>query len=255
LLQLEACVEPVTCKLTLEEELLPGEGLMTLMAYVPAEEAAPVAVSCVAETNVVGNGVAPKSTCAPLTNLLPVTVSEKLPVPTLAGLMPVNTGVGFRSVTLLGPLADESAALVARTVTVLGCGRTTGAVKLPVVLIVPRAEEPPVVPLTDQVTAWFVVPDTAAVNVNESPARIFAVEGDTTTVIEGGGGGGLVFVPRVVAEQPAATSIAKKLPSWNNLRISEGTHQEPLKTGCSLGYWEARGYWTKGQKWADVRVR
>jgi hypothetical protein len=32
LLQLEACVEPVTCKLTLEEELLPEDGLVTLMA-------------------------------------------------------------------------------------------------------------------------------------------------------------------------------------------------------------------------------
>lgn len=53
---------------------------------------------------------------------------EKLPVPTLAGLMPVNSGVGFKSVTLLGPLAEESAALVARTVTVFGFGSAAGAV-------------------------------------------------------------------------------------------------------------------------------
>jgi hypothetical protein len=55
--------------------------------------------------------------------------------------------------------------------------------------MVPSAAEPPAVPLTDQVTAMFVVPDTAAENANESPARMFAVEGDTVTVGVGGGGG------------------------------------------------------------------
>jgi len=87
-----------------------------------------VAASCVVETNVVWSGAVPKKTWAPLTNLLPVTVSEKFPVPTLAGLTPVRTGVGFRRVTVLVPLAEASAALVARTVMVLGFGRATGAV-------------------------------------------------------------------------------------------------------------------------------
>ncbi len=73
-------------------------------------------------------GVVPRRTCAPLTNLLPVTVSVKLPVPTLEGLMPVRTGVGFRSVTLLEPLTEMSATLVARTVSVFGFGKVAGAV-------------------------------------------------------------------------------------------------------------------------------
>jgi len=60
--QLEGCGDPVTCRLTLEEELLPGDGLVTVMAYVPAEEAAPVAVSCVAETNVVCSAAVLKNT-------------------------------------------------------------------------------------------------------------------------------------------------------------------------------------------------
>ena len=55
-------------------------------------------------------------------------MSVKLPVPKLAGLIPVSTGVGFRRVTLLEPLAEESAALVARTVMILGFGRLSGAV-------------------------------------------------------------------------------------------------------------------------------
>jgi hypothetical protein len=41
--------------------------------------------------------------------------------------MPVRTGAGFRSVTLLEPLAEVSAALVARTVMIFGFGRADGA--------------------------------------------------------------------------------------------------------------------------------
>jgi len=52
----------------------------------------------------------------------------KLPLPMLEGLMPVRTGVGFRSVTLLEPLTDASAALVARTVMEFGFGKVAGAV-------------------------------------------------------------------------------------------------------------------------------
>lgn len=126
--QEEDCVEPVTCRPMLEEEVLPGFGLVTVMAKVPAELAVPAAVSCVVELNVVWRGVVPKRTCAPLTNLLPVTVSVKLPAATLVGLMLVRTGVGFKRLTLLTPLAEESAALVARMVMVLGLGREAGAV-------------------------------------------------------------------------------------------------------------------------------
>ena len=80
------------------------------------------------ETKVVARAVVPKRTCAPFTKLLPVMVRKKLPVPTLAGLMPVSTGVGFNRVTEVEPLAEESAALVARIVMVLGLGRAAGAV-------------------------------------------------------------------------------------------------------------------------------
>ena len=51
-----------------------------------------------------------------------------MPLPMLEGLMPVRTGVGFRSVTLLEPLAEASAALVARTVMEFGFGKEAGAV-------------------------------------------------------------------------------------------------------------------------------
>ena len=108
------------------------------------------------------------------------------------------------------------------------------------------------VPLTDQVTARFVVPETAAMNPKESPARMLAVAGDTTTLIEvGGGGGGLLL--RVVAEQPAARSAARMPPSWSNLRISENTHREPLRLEYSVVDGCAARYWPKGQSWANAR--
>jgi hypothetical protein len=43
-------------------------------------------------------------------------------------LIPVRTGVGFKIVALLDPLADESAELVARMAIGLGFGRVEGAV-------------------------------------------------------------------------------------------------------------------------------
>jgi hypothetical protein len=70
----------------------------------------------------------PKRTCAPFTNLPPVTARVKVPVPTLEGLIPVSTGIGFKMLTLLDPLTEESAELVACTEIGLGLGRANGAV-------------------------------------------------------------------------------------------------------------------------------
>ena len=110
------------------ELLLPGSGFTTVMPKIPAVDAEPVAVSCVAETKVVVSGVAPSMTWAPGMKLLPVTVREKLPVLTLAGLVPTSVGMGFKIVTALEEVAVLKAALVAVTVSALGLGRDTGAV-------------------------------------------------------------------------------------------------------------------------------
>jgi hypothetical protein len=53
---------------------------------------------------------------------------EKLPVPTLAGLVPVSVGVGLSRVTALEAVVELEAALVAVTVRVFGLGRLVGAV-------------------------------------------------------------------------------------------------------------------------------
>src|ERR1700735_22652 len=65
----------VTVTLMLAEVLLPGFGLLTLTPNIPALASEPVAVSFVDETKVVVTAAPPNNTCAPLTKLLPVTVS------------------------------------------------------------------------------------------------------------------------------------------------------------------------------------
>jgi len=94
--------------------------------------------------------------------LLPLTVSEKFPVFVVVGLIPLTTGIGFIRVTALVPAAEESAALVALTVIVLGLGKPAGAMYFPFASIVPSALDPPFVPFTDQVTPEFDVPLTLA---------------------------------------------------------------------------------------------
>jgi hypothetical protein len=88
----------------------------------------------------------------------------KFPVLTDAGLIPISTGVGLRIVTLLNPLAEASATLVARTVTGLGFGNVAGAVNIPVESIVPVAADPAAVPFTAHSTAVFCAPVTLALN-------------------------------------------------------------------------------------------
>jgi len=82
---------------------------------------------------------------------------------------------------------------------------------LPVESIVPMLAEPPLVPLTDQVTAVFELPVTVAVNANELPARIFAVVGETLTAtapgVDGCEGLGLLGDEEAaVPEQPPSTT-------------------------------------------------
>jgi hypothetical protein len=96
--------------------------------------------------------------------------------------------------------------------------------------MVPRVGEPPAVPLTDQVTAVFVVPETAAVKARESPVRMFAVGGATRTAIDGGGGGGGCSYPEVAAAQPAKDKPTKAALRWSSLRIFANTHQEHTST-------------------------
>jgi len=70
-----------------------------------------------------------------------------------------------------------SAADTALTVTVAGAGRVAGAVYTPLLEILPTVELPPLIPLTSQVTAVFVVFSTAAVNAWVAPVATLAVPG------------------------------------------------------------------------------
>ena len=70
----------LTWRLTPPDAALPGLGFTTVMAKSPAEEAVPVAVSCVEEAKETVRGEAPSLTCAPETKFLPVSVMVKAPV-------------------------------------------------------------------------------------------------------------------------------------------------------------------------------
>ena len=83
-----------------------------------------------------------------------------------------------------------SAWLVAAIVTVVGEGRSAGAVYTPSAVIVPAEALPAGMPFTLQLTLVFVVFVTVAANVWEFPRRTDTVVGVTVTVIEGVGGGG-----------------------------------------------------------------
>lgn len=167
-----------------------------------------------ADTKVVASGAPARTTCAPLTNPLPLTVSATTPAGTDVGAMLVRTGIGFQSVTAPLAFAEELAALIARTVTVLFAGTTEGAVYMPDALIVPVAELPPVTPFTCHVTAMFEVPDTVALKVCAAPARTLALVGDTFTVTPDPDGG--VFEPEellVVPMQPASVAADRTTKS------------------------------------------
>ena len=126
-LQALACVPPFTVRLMADELLAPGLGLLTLTANDPDAVWLPEAVNCVALTNVVVNATPARLTCAPLTKLLPVMATVKLPAFIVEGEMLLRIGVGLSSVTAALALAAELAALVAATVRVFGFGRLGGA--------------------------------------------------------------------------------------------------------------------------------
>src|ERR1700756_5415798 len=81
------------------------------------------------------------------------------------------------------PIFVVSACETAVTTTVLGFGRTAGAVYRPPVVIVPTVAFPPATPATSQFTAVFVVPVTATLNGTVCPTTTDVADGDTVTVI------------------------------------------------------------------------
>jgi hypothetical protein len=87
----------------------------------------PVALSCVDDTYAVVTGEPARSTCAPLTNPLPLRVIVKPPAETDAGAMLARIGMGFCKVTELLAVTEASAALTAATVTEFEPGTEFGA--------------------------------------------------------------------------------------------------------------------------------
>jgi len=132
------------------------------------------------------------------------------------------------------PLLEESAALVAVTVTFGGAGRSRGAVyspaPLPVEIIVPTELLPPAIPFTAQVTPVFVVLLTVAVKLWVAPSSTEPAGGETATEIVGGGGGGGGATglapppPQPSVHAPAVRSTHRKTATTPVLRLVPHTH-------------------------------
>jgi hypothetical protein len=96
--------------------------------------------------------------------------------------------------------------------------------------MVPSADEPPAVPLTDQVTEVLELPETFAVNGKELAARMLAVVGETVIDVDAGVPGGLfppLFpdeLPAPVAAQPAPNKTARIDSDIATRRMALRTH-------------------------------
>jgi hypothetical protein len=119
--------DETTLTFTAPDVALPGSGFVTVTGIVPAVDAVPEAVSWFDDTKVVAIALPPSETCAPFTNLLPVTLKVKDPVWKLDGATLLNRGTGFSNVTLLDDVALKSATLTAVTVILFEIGSAAGA--------------------------------------------------------------------------------------------------------------------------------
>jgi hypothetical protein len=116
-------------------------------------------------------------------------------VPLCVAVALVTPGTGLRIVAAIVPGAD-AAELTAEIVTVLGDGTLAGAVYKPVAEITPVAAEPPAAPLTCQLTALLLAPETVAVNCAVLPTRTWLAPA-TTTIPGVSDGGSVGVVPPV----------------------------------------------------------
>lgn len=111
-----------------------------------------------------------------------------------------------------------SAKLAACTITVAGTGNDLGAVKTPVVEIVPTVEFPPGIPATLQLTPAFAVFATVGVKVIAFPRSTEPLAGVTLTDIEFEAGASVETRPTTPAH-PAQSAIKSAIagPSVPNI--------------------------------------
>ena len=165
---------------------------------------------------------------------IPAAKSAAAPSSTLAGEDKKFTAISLVIPICAPPLLEESAALVAVTVTFGSAGRSRGAVyspaPLPMEMIVPTEPLPPAIPFTAQVTPVFVALLTAAVKLCVAPSNTEPVGGETATEIVGGGGGGGGATgltpppPQPSVHAPAVRSTHRNTATTPVLRLVPHTH-------------------------------
>src|ERR1041384_918950 len=92
------------------------------------------------------------------------------------------TAMSLTTVTCAVPFVEGSAELVAVTRTVVGAGKSAGAVYIPVAEIVPVAMLPPFAPFTLQITDALPAPVTVAENCKDVPSKTLPVGGVTEKI-------------------------------------------------------------------------
>lgn len=126
------------------------------------------------------------------------------------------TKTGPEMVTRAVPDFDGFATDVALTVTCAGEGADVGAVKRPVVEIVPQAAPVQPAPLTLHVTAVLDAPFTVALNCWCAPTRTFAVAGETATT------SGATTVTWAVADRVGSATDVAVTDTWGGLGTEDG---------------------------------
>lgn len=106
--------------------------------------------------------------------------------------------------------------------------------------MVPTADEPPVVELTDQETAVLEVPVTVAEKARLAPARMLAVAGETETVMDWGAGVATFGLPEL---QPTKDIKSDKRSRDRKMR-EECADIVSVVSDAGRG----RDNWTEGQK-------
>ncbi len=120
----------------------------------------------------------------PLTVAMNWRVAEGVTVVEAGETLTVTGAAGAGCIVTVADAVELGlATLAARTVTAATLGTLAGAVYSPEAEIVPVAALPPIMPLTLQVTPWFVEPETVALNWRVVVAATLALAGVIDTLM------------------------------------------------------------------------
>jgi len=156
-----------------------------------------------------------------------------------------ETETSLAMVTLTVADFAVSASLVAVTCTIPVEGRSAGAVKTPLLEMIPVCPEPPAMPLTAQTTVVFVVFKTVALKLSVVPSRTVPLAGVTWTLMEEGGGVGGATEPAPPPPQPRVHAPIARSTNAGTNRLYTG---RAFSVRCFVSRVCGRGRMSKTQR-------